>query len=231
MDNNDAIAAKTAFYSAFSKAQGEVSIVKADSKNPHFGSNYASLSAVMDALKPFINAGFAIIQGGLDIVGKPYLRTKVVYSKSGWEEVFDYPLIVNDANPQHLASASTYARRYALVAFFGLCVEDDDGNAAASQPKSEAPKRTYEPVSDPNELLEVVAEIVNVGTKDFGTKDEPKISYSLKIGSNYYSTFDEKTGEQLSIVDGDGKKYRIFYVINGKYRNIKKIVEATAAAV
>lgn len=225
------LAAKSAFYAAFNKAQSSVQAVKTDSKNPHFGSNYASLTAVVAALKPFIDGGFSIIQGGVDINGKPYMRTKVAYSKSGWEEVFDYPLIVNDANPQHLASATTYARRYALVAFFGLCVEDDDGNAAATPAKTSAAvqktfgksaERTSEPVPS-GDILEIVSTIDDVDTKTGEGAKGPWTKFSVKIGTKYYSSFDEKVGELLNQEAGTGKKVRILYKQEGKYNNITKV--------
>lgn len=123
------IAAKVAFVDSLSKLQALLEPVSKDSTNPHFKSKYASLGAVNQAVMgPLTAAGFSVMAGGVDIGGKPYLRTTISHVK-GHSESFDYP-IVNDGNPQHIASSVTYARRYALCALLNLSVEDDDGNAA-----------------------------------------------------------------------------------------------------
>jgi hypothetical protein len=48
-------------------------------------------------------------------------------------------------NPQQQGSAITYSRRYALASIFNLNQEDDDGNAAASQPTQKMVKETLTP--------------------------------------------------------------------------------------
>jgi len=45
---------------AFIKAQKEIHNARLDSSNPHFKSKYASLEAVLDAVKPTLNK-YAIV--------------------------------------------------------------------------------------------------------------------------------------------------------------------------
>lgn len=125
-NNNDA---KLAFLKSLNRIQGTIGSAKKDKANPHFKSSYASLTAVNEAVMgPLTEGGFVLLSGGVDIGGKPYLKT-TLYHIGGHSESFDYPL-VNDGNPQHLASSLTYARRYSICALLNLDVEDDDGNAA-----------------------------------------------------------------------------------------------------
>lgn len=142
---------KIAFLTALNKVQGTLGSAKKDSSNPHFKSRYASLEAVNEAVMgPLTEAGFVLMSGGVDITSKPYLRT-TLHHIGGHSESFDYPL-VNDGNPQHIASSVTYARRYAICALLNLSIEDDDGNAAAkvarTEPAKESTARTYEPVAE-----------------------------------------------------------------------------------
>lgn len=133
--------AKIEYLKALNKVQGLLEPVTKDKTNPHFKSEYASLSAVNDTIMgPLAENGFVLLSGGVEIGGKPWLRTTLLHV-SGHSMSFDYPLLVNDDNPQHLASATSYARRYSLCAFFNLSTEDDDGNAAAAPAVRQAASR------------------------------------------------------------------------------------------
>jgi hypothetical protein len=122
-------------YSALIKVQKDMGPLLKDSKNPHFRNNYASLAAVIDTIsEPLTNNGLAIMQG-IELEGEdrfPILATKLIHD-SGESIRHTYPLYTKDlSDPQKLASAVTYARRYSLMAMFNLAAEDDDGNAAAN---------------------------------------------------------------------------------------------------
>lgn len=212
---------KLEFYKAFRKCQGLLDPVKTDSTNPHFDSKYASLSAVMEAVKPFIEGGFSFIQGGADIAGKPYLRTKLVHD-AGWEEVFDYP-IVSDGNPQHAASSVTYARRYAICAIVGLCVEDDDGNNAASVKtvtREPAQTRTSSPESSGFEVARFVPSRVDfVEGKGKGagkTFSEVYRADGAKFSGN------EQQGEIAEAARVTKKEIILEFEKKGNYMNIKR---------
>ena len=61
------------------------------------------------------------------------------------------PLGKND--PQGAGSAITYARRYALAAFFNLAPEDDDANGAMKSKRALQAVPGAPPAIDPNGLL------------------------------------------------------------------------------
>lgn len=215
------------FVKAFNKCQGLLSPVKTDSVNPHFKSNYASLEAVMGSIQPFIESGFVFLQGGIDLGGKPYLRTKLIHS-AGHEEVFDYPLIA-DANPQHLAAASTYARRYSICALVGLVVADDDGNTAAGNPSpakayvpSDAPKRTTEPAAQPTGEVEYVNFIpTDVQMVDGKGAGAGKVFSEIYNGRTKYSG-DEMQGQLALSALTAKKEINVGFVRKGNYLNIKR---------
>ena len=111
------------------------------SNNPHFKSKYADLASVMDACLPALNAnGIAVIQPAIGDVGW-FVETIFIHGESGEQLSCKVPLIVSKHDMQGYGSASTYARRYGLMAMAGIAPEDDDGNAAAkAAPQEETPK-------------------------------------------------------------------------------------------
>lgn len=114
---------------ALHQFQSEVTKIKKDSKNPHFKSNYASLSNILDSVTPVLS------KTGLVITSHPvegYLITTIFHAESGEYMESAYPLTARDmTNPQQIGSAISYARRYSLLSILNLNTDDDDGNAAA----------------------------------------------------------------------------------------------------
>ncbi len=124
---------------ALIKAQQQMSNVKFDSKNPHFGNNYASLAAVRDATLPALNAnGLAITQTTMAAVNgdtPTLLLVTTLHHESGEEMISSYPLPWNLDKPQVMGSAITYARRYCWNAMIGVSAEDDDDDAERATPR------------------------------------------------------------------------------------------------
>jgi len=109
--------------------QGKVSSVKKTAKNPHFKSNYADLSSILDVINPILQeCGLLVTQHPHDDV----LITTVYHAETGEYMQSEQVLRMKDANnPQAQGSSLTYARRYSLAAIFNLNQSDDDGNAAS----------------------------------------------------------------------------------------------------
>lgn len=119
-------------YAAMAKAFPKIEGALKDSNNPHFKSKYADLTSVVEAIKP------ALIENDLFFTQKNHERDggvaveTIVYHAGGESISFGIlfvPAVKRDA--QGYGSALTYARRYSLMAAFGVCPEDDDGNAAS----------------------------------------------------------------------------------------------------
>jgi hypothetical protein len=129
---------------ALVKAQRAFGPALKDKTNPAFRSKYADLGACIDAVMDALNdAGIALIQKQHPHEGGVCIETVFIH-ESGEQisaGMFTVPASKQDA--QGYGSATTYARRYSLMAAFGVPAEDDDGNAAAaSAPSRQAAPRT-----------------------------------------------------------------------------------------
>ncbi len=126
----------------FHKSVGKVS--KAD-KNPFFGSRYAALHTILDAIAdPLRESGLVIVQLPC---GEFQLTTRLLHESGQWLEETYYMQPVKSAvkkgqpveewqvTPQAIGSSITYMRRYAIGALLCLNIdEDDDGNSASVAP-------------------------------------------------------------------------------------------------
>lgn len=122
-------------YAAIVAAQGEMTVVAKDRENPYFKSNYATLKAVADMLRPILSKhGLGYIQSVEMREGSPWMVTKIVHAQSCESVESAVPFSSVDQKPQTLGSAITYMKRYGLQCAFGVIVAeddcDDDGNRA-----------------------------------------------------------------------------------------------------
>ncbi|CAB3654354.1 hypothetical protein LMG26685_02920 [Achromobacter mucicolens] len=126
-------------------AQKATEFAKKDATNPHFKNKYADLPAVIEAVKPALNAaGIVYIQtASPSDDNRLHLTTMLMHESGEWiSDTLVMPLPKQD--PQGYGSAMTYARRYALAAITGVYQDDDDGNAAsgAGEKKTRVSKPT-----------------------------------------------------------------------------------------
>jgi hypothetical protein len=122
---------------AFAQIEGAVK----GKTNPAFRSKYADLAAVVDAIKPALaEHGLWFRQITHPADGGVCVET-VIHHSSG-ESLACGPLFLpaSKQDAQGFGSAMTYARRYSLMAAFGVPAEDDDANGAvASKPANKPP--------------------------------------------------------------------------------------------
>jgi hypothetical protein len=139
---------------ALAKAQGEMQNPAKDSKNPHFKSKYADLSAGLNAVRPILSKnGIAVVQMTRMDGEVMMLDTRLAHSSGQWIESA-YPVCRFPAKQQEAGSALTYSRRYSLFAMVGIAGEDDDGNEASetdtpAPPRRESPRAAPRPASTP----------------------------------------------------------------------------------
>ena len=113
-------------FTALSKFQGEISGVKKDATNPHFGSHYASLESVCDAVNPLLSKhGLCLTQ----LPNGEHVHSILGHVSGQWISCAT-PIRATKPDAQGMGSAITYARRYAAMALLGIAPEDDDGEAA-----------------------------------------------------------------------------------------------------
>lgn len=152
---------------ALAKAQAEVEGATKDSKNPHFGSNYADLASVRDASLPHLN------KFGLSVVQLPFtegavvrLETVLLHESGEWLTGDPLGAQGRDAGPQTVGSCITYLRRQALAAIAGVAPVDDDAEAATVRQGNETREVRSAPAPvDAAAINAAVAEGFNKGSR------------------------------------------------------------------
>jgi ERF superfamily len=124
---------------ALSKAQGEFKPAPFDCENPHFRNKYASLTSIMDTVRPVLaKHGLAITQVvGQDEAGM-CLETRLMHISGEWISG-SLHLLIDKQNMQGMGSAITYAKRYAISAILGVVSDEDDDAEAGSATSKTAP--------------------------------------------------------------------------------------------
>lgn len=115
---------------ALAKVQGEIKPALKDSANPFFNSTYADLAAVWEVARaPLSKHGVNITQWPVSSTdGRLTLVTRLAHAGEWMKCTFSIPVVKQD--PQGFGSATTYARRFTLMAALGIAPVDDDGNHA-----------------------------------------------------------------------------------------------------
>jgi hypothetical protein len=115
---------------AIFQIQSAVAKVEKDGTNPHTKSGYPTIEGVLDVLNPQLQEHKVTVkQFTAFIEGQWVLRTSVSHVSE--VDFFDLPLLGIQGSKnemQAIGSAITYARRYALMAYFKLAPTDDDGS-------------------------------------------------------------------------------------------------------
>lgn len=124
--------------------------VATNATNETFGSAYADLGAVIEAVKGHLNsAGIAVIQSPTlpDRHGNVCLTTRLIHETGEWmEDTCCTPMSYLD--PQGFGSATSYLRRYALSSMMGLYQADDDGETAKGDGPRVVPEAAPESVTE-----------------------------------------------------------------------------------
>lgn len=129
---------------ALAKAQASLSGAKKSALNPHFKNNYATLQDVWEAAREVLAPnGLSVSQTYEPSDGRVLnLRTTLMHTSGQWLAGV-ISMAPQQANPQGIGSAATYARRYSLASILGIVAdEDDDGNHASkgeNEPDREKP--------------------------------------------------------------------------------------------
>jgi hypothetical protein len=182
------------FAKAFVAAQRATEAIKKASTNPAFKSRYADLAAVVEAVVPALNAaGIGVIQAS-DFDGDMVNVTTMLLHESGASVTSNMRLRPSKSDAQGIGSATTYGRRYNLLAMTGAAPEDDDGAAASGprepKPQQEAPK--------PPTLAER-ADRFTTSLKALTTTAEREKAY--KLASKLLADLDASDPERLAEIE------------------------------
>lgn len=122
---------------ALHKFHGLMGKVGKDATNPHFKNKYASLSNIIEATTPHLNAvGLSIIQ----LPCESGLETMLLHTSGEYISSVSLTPCKDASNPQALGSALTYAKRYSYAGALNLNIdEDDDAQRATVAPQAPAP--------------------------------------------------------------------------------------------
>jgi hypothetical protein len=127
---------------AYCKAFSEIDNVVKNAANPHFGSNYADLGAVLDTVRPVFAAnGLALMTIPGEMDGDKVTLLWVLGHASGESINGKMSLPIGPkATAQAAGSAYTYMRRYLNAAIGAIAQVDDDGNQASRDTPAPAPR-------------------------------------------------------------------------------------------
>jgi len=177
--------------SALCKAQAEMAGAKKDSTNPFFKAKYADLTSVWRACKEALHAnGLSVIQSPISQDGRIGVTTMLLHS-SGQYVVDEYTLGVKKENdPQADGSSITYARRYALAAFVGICPEDDDGEKGMGRNYTASTTHPNQPMKTPPSKKDLPPGERLLAMKTSGYMDTLKEAY-LVCGMDELATMDD----------------------------------------
>lgn len=98
------------------------------------GYSYADLPSILEAITPVLNRNNLFLHQQVECTNDGVNVETVVFDEEGTSlrgGKFFVPIAgLTQSGPQAFGSAQTYARRYSVLAFFGLGQDDDDGSAA-----------------------------------------------------------------------------------------------------
>jgi hypothetical protein len=145
---------------ALHRFHGLMGKVGKDATNPHFKNKYASLSNIIEATTPHLNAvGLSIIQ----LPCESGLETMLLHTSGEHISSVSLTPCKDASNPQALGSALTYAKRYSYAGALNLNIdEDDDANAATA-----VPKQVTQPKPQPKVVPKAERIIVSEGDETF----------------------------------------------------------------
>lgn len=127
---------------ALVKAQKAFGPALKTSTNPHYKSQYADLSACVEAVVDSLNNnGIALVQTCHESADGVTVETVFIHESGEKFESGKLHVPASKQDPQGYGSALTYARRYSLMAACGIAPEDDDGNAASKKDKTKPAER------------------------------------------------------------------------------------------
>lgn len=146
-DDNQTQQSNSKLLAALVAAKKKFTPAKKTATNPHYKSRYVDLASVMESCEA------ALLEHDLVIWHQPRLNgdqlelVTILSHVSGERIDCVWPIKPTRDDPQGLGSATTYARRYSVMALLGIAGEDDDGNEASgvkAEPQSKYPAKKAE---------------------------------------------------------------------------------------
>lgn len=135
---------------ALAKANLEMSNPTFDKKNSHFNNGYASLAAVLNAIRqPLAKQGLSLVQTISTEPGQVIITTSLLHASGEWLSSEVAVSVPNNATAQALGSATSYMRRYSALSLCGIAGEDDDAEEDRRDREERKPVATPTKRRDP----------------------------------------------------------------------------------
>ena len=130
---------------ALKAVQSELKPIFKNAENPHFRSSYVDLAGASEVILPLLaKNGLCVSQVGELLDTRFVIVTKLMH-ESGEMIESRWPVVTDKQTAQAIGSATTYARRYSLMAIVGASSSDDDDGNASSISQQVAPKQPDKP--------------------------------------------------------------------------------------
>lgn len=174
----------TKIFEALREVQRSMDDAPKDKTNPHFKTQYASLTSLRKVLKnPLAENGLSYTQVTYPEGKDLYLQTILKHSSGEWIRSI---MVVGSGTPQQIGSALTYFKRYSLAAITGNAPdEDDDASHAMSgeqKNKSKAKPRAQDPKTVTPEQLTRLYTIV--GASGWSAEEAKNLIHSFGYESS-----------------------------------------------
>lgn len=136
---------------ALATANTHITNPKLDSVNPHFRNRYASLGAILNAVRiPLASNGLALVQTVNTDNNTVAVETTLLHVSGEWmAETVSMPF-PERGTVQQLGSLVTYLRRYSAAAVCGIVGEEDDDGEQDRQAPRESQRPAAAPQAAPN---------------------------------------------------------------------------------
>lgn len=174
-------------------ASGKIAGAAKAGNNTHFKSRYATLESVIEATRAILSENeLCVLQGPETMEGNLLtITTRLLHSSGEWIETA-YQMPVIKADPQASGSATTYGRRYALMAMLNVPALDDDGEAAMGRSPANQPQQQP---AKPKQTLSERAEAFGSSMK--GARTKAALDRVWKLGEGLRAELDKSDPERL----------------------------------
>lgn len=212
---------RTKLFAAMVKANAEIKAVSFDSTNPYYKSQYASLGAVLDVIKPiYAEHGLSIIQNPTSDLGGIGIENIIIH-ESGEYITNSITLDLGEQKkPAEAAGiAISYLRRYSLASITGLYAEQDtDGDL-------DGYKGTTKAKPNPENGKQSSTNVRMVTKQDIEATIAAKKTQTTQL--NDPAKIDLEAAKAM--VGGDGKSYGECTVdeLKGKLIGLNKLINET----
>ena len=177
----------------------QIKPIRKDGKNPYFKSGYATLNSVLQEIMKAVHENGCICQTATydtKVEGTIGIEVRLIHVESGEMLTSQLVMPMSKSDPQAAGSAISYARRYALIAFFNLEQVDDDAELAMGRRGGQI---AYEPMDESMRPKQLIKRGSEEEFKQARRKDKASLLKQLffVLGAEY---LDFTSAEQLKFI-------------------------------